>query len=318
MITGGLGQGTDLAACAEVHSLGDDEEPPAQPANIVRQKTTPLGNRDPRGGAAVRVRPRVGGWLAQGGHGSTLYAVLIAGTHGVRHVVAGGGGSCKKLAMADIRQEGFGCAGGDAYTLGVELASLNELEEIGATLAGPGWAHLPGLVAQPRLTLLDHPPEHPWREVAPLVGQVRQGGWYSQPAFENLPPAVKDFADDLARALRDLIPDLDPSFGFNEVTWQRHTTTNRGVSPHRDQSFYTGAIAVLTLRGHARFAILAARDETAVVDSWVTEPGDLTLLVGGPTSGADRRPWHMVEPPSRAERDTLTFRRTVGEPGGWE
>jgi len=109
---------------------------------------------------------------------------------------------------------------------------------------------------------------------------------------------------------------VSPDYEFNEITWSRHTPASIGVSPHKDQSFYTGVVAVLTLSGAARFTVLSARDEDAVVEAWETEVGDLTLMaaVG---SRPDRRPWHTVGAPSTAERVTLTFRRTVRKPGGW-
>lgn len=179
-----------------------------------------------------------------------------------------------------------------------------------------GWARLPGVIPAMAADSLRPPTGLHWRKMAPQVGRVRQGGWYGQPAHEELPSSVLSFSERLAVVLAEVVDGLDTTFRFNEVTWQRHIPQDLGVAPHRDQSFYDGVVAIATLAGQARFAILAVRDPEAIVAAWQTGPGDLTLLAGG--ASPHPRPWHTVGGSSTPERLTLTFRHTQREPGGWD
>jgi hypothetical protein len=155
--------------------------------------------------------------------------------------------------------------------------------------------------------------------LAEQVGAVRQAGWYCQPPVEELPPVVHAFSGALFAAVEASFEGVDFPDGFNEVTWQRHTPDAGFVGVHRDQSFYTGVIAVVTLVGTARFGILASREPRVELESWLTAPGDLVVLRGGGLGRVDARgPWHEVGPPSGSERETLTLRHTTRAPGGWE
>jgi hypothetical protein len=185
-----------------------------------------------------------------------------------------------------------------------------------------GWARFPGVVEPgARRRLLDRD-GGPWVPLAPKVGVVEQEGWYCQPPLDHLPDAVRAFAAALAAALRaelgDALPWADGG-SFNEVTWGRQTPEQGRIGPHRDQAFYTGVLAVVTLQGAAPFSILASRDPRVPVATWWTEPGDLVLLRGAGLGGPEARcPWHDVGRPAAGERVTLTFRHTVRTPGGWE
>ena len=186
-------------------------------------------------------------------------------------------------------------------------------------LLGRGWCRLPGFVSGDLCDALRDRGGHEWRPMAEQVGSVRQEGWYCQPGFDELPPAVASFAGDLAATLGTVFDGVDFPPGFNEVTWQRQTATHGLVGPHRDQSFYTGVIAIATLAGSAPFTVLESRAPRVESDAWDTEPGDLVLLRGGGLGHPDARcPWHEIGRSYGSERITLTMRHTVREPGGWE
>jgi alkylated DNA repair dioxygenase AlkB len=211
---------------------------------------------------------------------------------------------------------GIAGAGSDGAVIG---ASGSDLGAIGAPLLERGWVRLRRHVAPDDCAALRDRGGHPWRPLAEQVGVVRQAGWYCQPSLDELPPVVQAFADALFTALRPSFDGLAFPARFNEVTWQRHTPDAGFVGPHRDQSFYTGVIAVVTLLGAARFSILASREPRNETASWVTEPGDLVVLRGAGLGSPDARgPWHDVGPPSEGERETLTLRHTIRTPGGWE
>ncbi|MGH8979776.1 MAG: hypothetical protein ACRDWE_01970 [Acidimicrobiales bacterium] len=178
-----------------------------------------------------------------------------------------------------------------------------------------GWARWPRYLAADERAALEKPQVLTWARMAPRVGPVTQRGWFAQAGFEEAPAAVQVVGADIERRVVAALGCSTP--GFNEVTWQRYEREDGFITPHRDQAFYTGPIAVLTLVGRAEFSVLESREPPVTVDSWVSEDGDLALLRGaGLGSSAARCPIHSVGAPD-AERRTLTFRHNTRGPGGW-
>ncbi len=170
-----------------------------------------------------------------------------------------------------------------------------------------------------RQALLDITPAS-WRELEPRVGYVEQAGDYAQLPLVDASAAVQETAAAVSERVAHALPDVDPALVvFNEATWQRHTDRIGGITAHRDQAFYVGVIAILTLVGSAPFAILRAREPREVVTEWTTEPGDVVLLRGGGLGEPDARcPWHDVGRPVTPERVTLTLRNNSRGPGNWD
>ena len=193
------------------------------------------------------------------------------------------------------------------------------LEGVRGPLIERGWVRLRRAISEEECSALLDRGEHAWRPLAAEVGQVRQAGWYCQPPVAELPNKIARFAQALGESLAAEVEKSGFPEAFNEVSWQRHVPSEVAVGPHRDQSFYTGAIVVVTLVGSARFSMLASRDAADEIDAWDTEPGDVVLMRGaGLGDPSARCPWHQVAAPADGERQTLTLRHTVGTPGGWE
>jgi hypothetical protein len=92
-----------------------------------------------------------------------------------------------------------------------------------------------------------------------------------------------------------------------------------GITAHRDNSFYTDFVVVLTVSGRARFRVLADRAASDVLLNVVAGPGDLALLRGPRGQVEDARPFHDVGPPEgTGERMVLVLRRNARGAGlGW-
>ena len=118
--------------------------------------------------------------------------------------------------------------------------------------------------------------------MARSVRNVTLAGWYAQLDDDHLPPAVSGLVCQLQqqlRALESAALSLD-YLHFNEATLQRYEPGSGRVSPQRDQMRHRGLLAVFTLIGTARFAILSKPEPDAVIEEWITTPGDLVLLRG--------------------------------------
>lgn len=182
-------------------------------------------------------------------------------------------------------------------------------------LIARGWIRLPGYLSPAVLEELRPPESIAWVPLAPKVGVVEQRGAFAQSGFDEAPAAVQQAGVAIHEAVvsatgRSLVP------RFNEVTWQRYGAGEGFIDPHRDQPFYVGVIAIITLAGEADFAILESREPPVVLEQWRTAPGDLVLLRGAELAGPDSRgPLHRVNRPI-SERVTLTLRHNLGGVGG--
>jgi hypothetical protein len=90
-----------------------------------------------------------------------------------------------------------------------------------------------------------------------------------------------------------------------------------GISPHRDNTFYEGFVAVVTLAGTAELRVVADREGRQEVARWEAGPGHLALL-RGPRPGGEARPLHAVGPAGPGGRRVLVLRRNARGAGrGW-
>jgi hypothetical protein len=109
------------------------------------------------------------------------------------------------------------------------------------------------------------------------------------------------------RGLRTWRPD--------DVSVQRYATGALGITSHRDGRRFRRLVAVVTLRGQARFAIRGGR-HGAVLAEWEVGPGDLMLMRGPGLAGArDGRPFHEVSGPREGARSSVAFRMDAGKAG---
>lgn len=104
----------------------------------------------------------------------------------------------------------------------------------------------------------------------------------------------------------------------NEASYQRYEATGRGLPPHRDQRYYTGSIAIVTVDGSATFAAHRSRDLDDVEEQWSTTPGQVILLRGwSPGRETDPRPYHRVDPPTLGSRLMFQLRHLVSDGEPW-
>ena len=187
-----------------------------------------------------------------------------------------------QLVGAFVRCEGAGWACIDAF-LGAA-----EREVIGAELAD-----------------LDLKP------LEPVAGPVRQAGAagltpvLGRPALLTLAGRLERAA---ARAGADWVPDEAATTLYGP---------GQGISPHRDNSFYEGFVAVVTLAGSARLRVVADREGATELARWHAGPGHLALL-RGPRPGGEARPLHEVGPAGPEGRRIVVLRRNRrGAGSGW-
>lgn len=134
------------------------------------------------------------------------------------------------------------------------------LDGVRDALVDNGWFRATGAVPVPIREALAIPGgDTRWQPLDPQVGQVRMSGWYHQPARADLPAAAVDLAESLLAALHLQLDGLAVPAVFNETSWQRHLPGEHAVTTHRDQSVYTGVIAVITLNG-SDFSIYEQQD----------------------------------------------------------
>lgn len=149
-------------------------------------------------------------------------------------------------------------------------------------------------------------------EPAPrVVGEVRQeteGATFPR----RLPDVIRALRDALVeearasgvRGLRTWVP--------NDVEVQRYEPGALGITAHRDGKRFRRLVAVVTVRGRARFAVRAER-HGEIVEVWDVGPGDLVLMRGPGLAGArDGRPFHEVSGPRNGVRSSVAFRMNAG------
>lgn len=175
-----------------------------------------------------------------------------------------------------------------------------------------GWASLPAAVGPAELEALSEAvADLELEPLQPVAGPVRQAGAAAVCAVAGR-PALAALAGRLGRAAA--------AAGSDWVPDEAATTTygpGEGISPHRDNSFYDGFVAVVTLAGSAQLRVVADRAGEHELARWEAGPGHLALL-RGPRPGGEGRPLHEVGPAGAGGRRVLVLRRNRRGAGrGW-
>ena len=175
-----------------------------------------------------------------------------------------------------------------------------------------GWASIPAAVSGAELdALAASVADLVLEPLEPAPGPVRQGGAAAVCAVAGR-PALEALAERLGRA----------AAGAGAVWMPDEAATTvygpgEGISPHRDNSFYEGFVAVVTLAGSAPLRVVADRAGAQELARWQAEPGHLALL-RGPRPGGEARPLHEVGPAGPGGRRVLVLRRNRRGAGrGW-
>ncbi|HXF56185.1 MAG TPA: alpha-ketoglutarate-dependent dioxygenase AlkB [Actinomycetota bacterium] len=151
----------------------------------------------------------------------------------------------------------------------------------------------------------------PLRPAPEVVGPVRQETEECElPAPFEGAPAVSALARALTDAVRrdgQGIPGLE-RWVPTVASVQRYRAGSLGITPHRDGKRFVHLVAVVNVRGRARFSLHDTRSSPPA-DTWRLEPGDLVLLRGPGLGGLeDGRPFHSVRGPERGVRYSLGLR----------
>ena len=174
-----------------------------------------------------------------------------------------------------------------------------------------GWASLADTVTSAELEALDADLADLVLEPLTSAGPVRQAGAAAVCVVAGR-PALQALAERLARAAAQAGVDWLPD--------EAATTTygpGEGISPHRDNTFYEGFVAVVTLAGSARLRVVADRAGETELARWLAGPGHLSVL-RGPRPGGEARPLHEVGPAGPGGRRVLVLRRNQRGAGrGW-
>jgi len=175
-----------------------------------------------------------------------------------------------------------------------------------------GWACVDAFVTPAELELIAADlADLDLQPLEPEAGPVRQAGAVAVSAVVGR-PALVALAERLGRAAAQA--------GVDWVPDEAATTLygpNEGISPHRDNSFYEGFVAVVTLAGTARLRVVADREGATELARWQAGPGHLALL-RGPRSGVEGRPLHEVGPAGPEGRRVVVLRRNRrGAGSGW-
>ncbi|MEO5680196.1 MAG: hypothetical protein ABIS47_11065 [Acidimicrobiales bacterium] len=175
-----------------------------------------------------------------------------------------------------------------------------------------GWAAVPGAVAAAELIALAAAlADLVLEPLVPEAGPVRQAG-----AAAVCPVAGRPAIEALAGRLAAAAAAAGSPWAPDEAATTRYGP-GEGISPHRDNSFYEGFVAVVTLAGRARLRVVADRAGEVELAGWAAGPGHLAL-VRGPRPGTEARPLHEVGPAGPAGRQVLVLRANRRGAGrGW-
>lgn len=175
-----------------------------------------------------------------------------------------------------------------------------------------GWAEVAGAVEPDEVgTLAAAVADLVLEPLEPEVGTVRQAGAAAVCAVAGR-PALEALAARLGRAADAAGVPWAPDEAATTVY-----APGDGISPHRDNSFYGGFVAVVTLVGSAELRVVADRDGRHEVARWEAGPGHLALFRGA-RPGGEARPLHSVGPAGPGGRQVLVLRRNERGAGrGW-
>ncbi len=175
-----------------------------------------------------------------------------------------------------------------------------------------GWASVPAAIDAAELdALVAAVSDLVLEPLEPSAGPVRQAGAAAVCAVARR-PALELLADRLGRAAAEAGAAWAPD---EAATTLYHA--GDGISPHRDNSFYEGFVAVVTLTGSAELRVVADRAGDVELARWRATPGHLALL-RGPRAEGEGRPLHEVGPAGAGGRRVMVLRRNQRGAGrGW-
>ena len=182
-----------------------------------------------------------------------------------------------------------------------------------ATCEQVGWASAAGAIGPGEVAALGAAvADLVLEQLEPEVGAVRQAGAAAVCALTGR-PAVEHLADRLGRAA-----------SAAGIPWQPDEVAStsygpgEGISPHRDNNFYEGFVAVVTLAGWAEVRVVGDRAGRQELARWAAGSGHLALF-RGPRPGLEARPLHEVGPAGPSGRRVLVLRRNRRGAGrGWK
>lgn len=145
----------------------------------------------------------------------------------------------------------------------------------------------------------------------PEVGPVRQAGTVAVCTVAGRPAL-----EGLARRLAEAAGDSGVAWEPDEAALTAYEQGD-GISPHRDNTFYEGFVAVVTLAGSAVLRVVGDRAGNDELAAWEAGAGHLALF-RGPRPGGEARPLHAVGPAGAGGRRVLVMRRNARGAGrGW-
>lgn len=213
-----------------------------------------------------------------------------------------------------VGPEGDNAAAGTDLPTGrhTGLVPVDRLSSAFAQAEARGWASSPGALGPDEVAALaEAVADVGLAALEPEVGPVRQAGATGVAVVAGR-PAVEVLARRLAGAAAAAGVDWQP----DELAVTAYAE-GEGISAHRDNSFYEGFVAVITLAGEAELRAVADRAGHEELGRWPTEPGHLTVL-RGPRAGGEARVLHEVGPAGAGGRRVLTLRRNArGAGAGW-
>ena len=192
---------------------------------------------------------------------------------------------------------------------------MGRVDELAAAVADcerVGWAEVAGAVGPREVeALAGAVADLALEPLEPAVGPVRQAGATAVCAVAGR-PALEALASRLAAAAAAAGTPWRP----DEAATTAYAA-GEGISPHRDNSFYEGFVAVVTLVGSAELRVVADRAGEQQLARWTAQPGHLALF-RGPRPGGEARPLHSVGPAGSGGRRVLVLRRNARGAGrGW-
>jgi hypothetical protein len=181
-----------------------------------------------------------------------------------------------------------------------------------SSLVERGWVRLERVVDADTCGRMAEAAPPTWTPLPEEEGEVHQGGQRSGVFFDDAASTVQRFGRTICDGLTNAAKDVPPVPCFNEVQWGRSHDGAGYITAHRDPPGAGGVIAIVTLRGRARFRVWRGSHAT----EWKTADGDLVILRGNGWPSDDARcPVHEVE--SRGDdRMTMTLRHNTLGPGG--
>jgi len=187
-----------------------------------------------------------------------------------------------------------------------------DLVDAVATCERHGWASVTGAFAPAELDPLDAAvADLVLESLEPAVGAVRQAGAAAVCAVAGR-PALEALAARLAQAAEAAGVPWHP----DEAATTAYAA-GEGISPHRDNTFYEGFVAVVTLAGSAELRVVADRAGQDELGRWEAGPGHLALF-RGPRPDGEARPLHTVGPAGPGGRRVLVLRHNARGAGrGW-